>query len=136
MIEAKGHPNIRATHGTTVEITKEKHVTVRGDCVIAVAASKAAQDLHPDFKRALQTSGARVLIEIVAGSEREAIKAFGSPKLTLEHPTDLVVRKSDYVCERTLAIKADKAACDLSRSLLPYLKDPHRKVTITITVEV
>jgi len=73
---------------------------------------------------------------IEAGGIVEAVNAFGSPRLILKHPTDIVVRKSSYVCNRTLAIKADKAACDLSRKLVERLKDPKQKVKITLTVEV
>ena len=42
----------------------------------------------------------------------------------MSHPTDMVVRKSGYICGRTLAINADKAACDLSRALVEKLKNP------------
>ncbi|RLF17024.1 MAG: DUF371 domain-containing protein, partial [Thermoprotei archaeon] len=34
-IIAWGHPNIRALHRSTMEITKEPYVTPRGDCIIA-----------------------------------------------------------------------------------------------------
>jgi len=64
------------------------------------------------------------------------VKAFGSSRLILSHPTDIVVRKSDFICHRTLAVKADKAACDLSRALVEKLKNPEQVVKITLTVEV
>ncbi|HIG98004.1 TPA: DUF371 domain-containing protein, partial [Candidatus Woesearchaeota archaeon] len=35
---AHGHPNILATHRTTLEITKDSELTTRGNCVVAVAA--------------------------------------------------------------------------------------------------
>jgi hypothetical protein len=66
----------------------------------------------------------------------EVVNAFGSARLILMHPTDMVVRKSNYVCSRTLAIQADKAACDLSRKLVKKLKNPKQKVKITLTVNV
>ncbi|MDX1814121.1 MAG: DUF371 domain-containing protein, partial [Candidatus Bathyarchaeia archaeon] len=43
-------------------------------------------------------------------------------------------RKSDYVCSRTLAIHADKAAQDLSRGLVEKLKNPKQKMKITLEV--
>ena len=48
---------------------------------------------------------------------------------------DIVVRRSSYVCGRTLAVKADKAARDLSRRLVEKLRDPNSMVKITITVK-
>jgi hypothetical protein len=29
-IHARGHENVRATHATTIEVTKEEHLTPRG----------------------------------------------------------------------------------------------------------
>ena len=46
----------------------------------------------------------------------------------------MVIRKSDYVCERTLAVGADKAANDLSRALVEKLKNPKQEVRISLTV--
>jgi hypothetical protein len=135
-ILARGHENILATHKTTLEITKEAELSKRGDCIIAVSADKTLADLSTEFKQSLRKEKARITIMIEAGNTIETVKANGSPKLILTHPTDMVVRKSDYVCTRTLAIHADKAANDLSRELVQKLKNPKQKVKITLTVKV
>ncbi|MBE0512250.1 DUF371 domain-containing protein, partial [Candidatus Bathyarchaeota archaeon] len=111
---AHGHENIQATHETTFEVTKETTLTKRGDCIIAVEATKGAADLPLEFKEAARKKGAQITITIEAGELREIVRTKGSPRLLFTHPTDLVVRKTDYVCGRTLAIRADKAASDLS----------------------
>jgi len=136
IIFAHGHGNIQATHESTLEITKENEMSKKGDCIIAVSADKAIADLNPKFKGSLRNENAKMTMLIEAGGIVEAVNAFGSPRLILKHPTDIVVRKSSYVCSRTLAIKADKAAWDLSRKLVERLKDPKQKVKITLTVEV
>jgi len=135
VIDARGHENIQSTHETTFEITKETVLMKRGDCIIAVGATKGATDLHPDFKEAAKRRDTQITIMVEAGNMKEVVKAKGSPRLSFTHPTDLVVRKSDYVCGRTIAIKADRAAKDLSRKLVEKLRDPHQKVRITLTVE-
>jgi hypothetical protein len=127
-----GHRNIQATHKTTLEITKDKHLTKRGDCIVAVAADRALSDLSAEFKETLRKTNAKLTITIEVDGTTEQINAQGSPNLILAHPSDLVVRKSDYVCNRTLAIHADKAACDLSRELIEKLKNPQQKVKITL----
>jgi hypothetical protein len=124
-----------ATHKTTFEITKEASLTKQGDCIVAVKASKAAIDLPFEFKEAARKDGARITITIGAGELKEVVQAKGSPQLTFTHPTDLVVRKSSYVCSRTLAIGADKAAKDFSRKLAEKLRDPHQEITVTLIVE-
>jgi len=135
-ILAYGHKNIRATHESTLEITKDAQLSKKGDCVIAVSADKAVADLSPQFKESLRRENARITMLIEAGEVVEVVNVFGSLRLILTHPTDMVVRKSSYVCSRTLAIRADKAACDLSRKLVEKLRNPKRKVKIMLTVKV
>jgi len=132
---AYGHSNVQSTNKTTFEITKEKHLTKRGDCIIAVGASKGASDLNENFRAVARSQDARITIKIEVDGEKETVTAWGSPQLSFTHPTDLVVRKSTYVCGRTLAIRADKAACDFSRKLVERLRNPNQKVKITLTVE-
>jgi hypothetical protein len=132
---AHGHENIVATHKTTFEITKDAALTKQGDCIIAVEATRAAADLPLEFKQAATREGACITITIEAGELKEVVKAKGSPKLTFSHPTDLVVRKSSYVCSRTLAVGADKAASDFSRRFVEKIKDPNQGITVTLAVE-
>jgi len=131
-----GHENIRATHKTTLEFTKDTHLSKKGNCIVAVAADKALADLNPEFKENLRKPHAKLTILIEAGGIAEQVNAHGSPQLFLTHPTDMVIRKSDYMCSRTLAIHADKAAQDLSRELVEKLKKPQQKVKITLVVHV
>ena len=135
-IFAYGHANIRATHKTTFEITKESQLSKRGDCIIAVSADKAIGDLSFEFKEILRRENSKVTILIEAGETAEAVNAFGSPRLLLTHPTDMVIRRGDYICSRTLAIHADKAAYNFSRKLFEKLKNPRQKVKITIVAKV
>lgn len=131
-VDACGHENIRSTHTTTFEITKESTLTKRGDCVIGVGATKGAKDLSSEFKEAMRRQDAHITITIEAN---EVVKARGSPQLLFTHPTDMVVRKSNYICGRTIAIKANKAARDISRKLIEKIQNPNQKIKITLTVE-
>ncbi len=132
---ALGYANIQAIHPTTLMFTKDIHVSKKGDCIIAMTADKSVADLNAQFKEELRKSNAKVTVIIEAGDLREEIKAFGSPKLCLCHPTDIVIRKSDYICNRTLAICADKSSSDLPRGLVEKLQDPNQKVKVTLKVE-
>lgn len=136
IVLARGHKNIQATHESTLEITKDADLSKKGDCIIAVSANKALTDLSHRFKENLKRENARMIMVIEAENLMEVVNASGSPQLILGHPTDVVVRKSEYICTRTLAIQADRAACDLSRKLTEKLKNPKQKVKITLTVKV
>ena len=100
-----------------------------------MAADKGIKDLSDEFKRILKKTSVKLTIVIQANDKRERVEAWGTPKLTFDHATDLVVRKSSYVCERTLAIKANKAAKDFSRCLVAKLKSSQQKIDIVLTVE-
>ena len=134
-IVALGHENIQAIHPTTFMFTKEKHLSYTGDCIIAIAADKALADLTQIFKDTLRKPNSKLTIIIEAGGVTEQIKSSGSPKLILTHPTDIVVRKSGYLSDRTLAIDADKSSNDLSRQLIERLKNPKQKILITLVAE-
>jgi hypothetical protein len=136
VVNAFGHRNIKATHKTTFEITKERELSVRGDCIIAVSADKGFPDFRPEFKELLRMDGAKLKVQIKVDGIVETVSAFGSSRLILAHPTNLVVRKSEYICGRTLAIRADKAARDFSRDLVARLQNPAQRVQIFLTVEV
>jgi hypothetical protein len=131
-----GHENMQATHKTTLEFTKDPHLTKKGDCIVTVAADKALADLRANFKEKLRKPHAKLTITIEADGIIEQVNAEGSPHLILTHPIDMVVRKSDYICSRTLAVHADKAACDLSREVVEKLNKPEQKVKITLAVRV
>jgi len=134
-IVAFGHENVQATHPSTLMFTKEKHLSNTGDCIVAIAADKALVDLNQTFKDSLRKPNAKLTIIIEADGLTGQIKAFGSPILMLNHPTDVVVRKSDYISDRTLAIQADKSSNDLDRDLIEKLKNPKQKINITLIVD-
>jgi hypothetical protein len=131
-----GHEKILATHKTTLEFTKDMHLSKKGDCIVTVATDKALADLSAEFKENLRKTNAKLSVLIEVDGLIEQVNAHGSPRLILTHPTDMVIRKSDYVCSRTLAIHADKAAQDLPRDFVEKLKNPKHKVKITLEVRV
>jgi len=133
---AYGHELIRSTHRTTLEITREMELAERGDCIVAVRSNKACADLRRDFIKAARRSDAEITMILQADEVMDTVKAIGDPGLSFTHPTDIVVRRSQYVCNRTLAVKADKAAADLPRSLVKKLRNPNQKIRITLTVRV
>jgi hypothetical protein len=132
VIVAFGHENMQAIHPTTLMITKDADLSKQGDCIVAVGADKAVVDLSPEFKQGLRNPNSKLTILIEVDGTVEQIHAEGSPKLTLTHTADIVIRKSDFTSERTLAIHADKASNDLPRELIKKLASPKQKVTFTL----
>lgn len=134
-IRAKGHPKIRATHATTLEITKDTDLTEKGDCIVAICASKGAADLSPEFRRLMKNNDTRVTMTVKVANQSETVTGRGDRRLTLSHPTDLVVRKSNYVCTRTLVVGADKSASELSREFVSALRRQSSTIAVEIVAE-
>jgi len=119
-----GHVMVRATHQRTIEITTDEHLTPRGDCIIGVGASKGVAQLSSSIKRALRTEDARVKLTIVTQGGEFSFAAKGSKDLSFESSTDMVIRRSDFVCGRTLAISAESSAREIPRRIVGTLKSP------------
>lgn len=117
----RGHPNVRALHRSTFEITKEEHLTRSGTCILAIHADKGPCDFNSEFRQSLMADSALLVTTLTAGSESCTIHAHGSSRLTLDHPTDLVWRRSSYIDSRTVAIHADRTAQTLPRALIAAL---------------
>lgn len=133
-IIAYGHPNITATHTTTFEITKAEEIKKDANCIIAVKANKACKDLSKEMKDALK-EGRKVEIIVEAEGIKDKIVAYGSPALKLTNPEDIVVRKSDFIDNRTLAILADKAANEIKQELIEKLRKAGVKIKITLEIK-
>lgn len=134
-LRARGHSNILATHPTTFEITKDPRLTKRGNCVIAVEANRSLADLSPEFKRMCRHGEAQITVEFKAAGIAESIFGSGSSELTLGHLSEIVGRRSTYVSDRTLMIRADRAASDIRRDLVRELKSPNTRVEVRLIAE-
>ena len=134
-IEFSGHENIRSNHKKTIEITKESHLTPQGDCIIGVNAKSSCSDLPDELKNKLRNPDSEISFSIKVGDEDFVLVGRGHPELLLSHTEDIVIRKSDFICPRTLAVKCDKASNLLPRSMVTKLQDPKTRGTFTIVVE-
>lgn len=121
--KTRGHINVTSRHKTTFEVTTDDEIGIKADCIVGVASEKSMKDFSEEFKSALRREDAKIKVILMTRNARDEIKGYGHSDLPLDHNTDIVCRKSDYVCGRTLMIKADKAACDLNSHLIEDLKN-------------
>ena len=130
---ARGPENITSHHKSTFEITTDKTLTLKGDCIIGVCSNTILNDLPSTLKEKIKTDNTKIELILETDNAHDSIIGFGCSKLTLNHPTDMVCRKSDFTCNRTLMINSNKAARDLDKDLINDLKKGcNLKVTIKI----
>lgn len=118
---AYGHKNMLATHPTTLEFTTEDFLTLRGDCILGIKAHYS----QPPWKEPV-----KLKITLSVNNIHDELTTEFNPTFTSTKA--MVIRKSSYVDERTFAIHASKAAKDIKRELVKKLKDPEKKIEITI----
>ena len=134
-IQFSGHENIRSNHQKTIEITKESNLTPQGDCIIGVNAKSSCADLPEELKNKLKNPNTKVTFSIKVGADNFVVEWKGHPDLILSHDEDIVIRKSDFICPRTLAVKCDKASDMLPRSMVTQLQNPKTTGIFTIITE-
>lgn len=130
-----GHPNVRSLHSKSIEITKDGYLTPKGDCIIGIKANKACTDLEESIRRGLKSSSAIVKIEVIVGDESFNIKGRGDERLTMLNPQDIVIRRTNFVCPRTMSVLCDKASSDMPRELVRLLQHQEQKGIFRITIE-
>ena len=118
-ITAWGHPKIIATHKSTIEVTKENYLTERGDCIVGISSSHSLKDLKSFLKN---LTGKWIEITFRVEDVMDKVCGYVHPDLTFKSDRDFVLRKSDFICDRTLMINSDKAAIDLDREIVSLLK--------------
>ena len=134
-IPFSGHGNILSLHKKTIEITKDSHLTINGDCIIGINANLACIDLPEKFKKKVQNSNSEIIFTIKVGPHSFTIHGKGSEKLTLKHKNDIVLRKSAFVCSRTLAINCDMASDDIPREIIKELQSQNATGIMIIEVK-
>ncbi|MFB6137561.1 MAG: DUF371 domain-containing protein [Halobacteriaceae archaeon] len=133
-VRATGHEHVAATHASTFEVTTDDWLTPAGDCIVGVAADRAPADFDDAFVAACRDPDATVTVTLSAAGHRETVAASGHPDLTVDSERSLVVRTSEYVDDRTVAVDADAAAADLDRELVAALADG-ADLTCELTVD-
>ncbi|HWS21827.1 MAG TPA: DUF371 domain-containing protein [Methanoregula sp.] len=129
-VYCRGHPLVLGNHPTTFEVTREDHLTKNGNCIIGIAADKGCNGLSPEFKRVLSHDDAILITRLSCDGVVIEVKSQGSFKFTLDHPTDIVWRRSSFVCRRTIGIMSDHVAATLPKKLIENLAEGKEMLVI------
>jgi|SRR4051812_22194421 uncharacterized protein len=130
-----GHRNVQSLHARTIEITKDPNLTLRGDCIIGVGANKSCYDMNQKLKRLLKDDSSSLTIDIIVGNKSFKINGFGNKRLLLLSKHDIVIRKTNFICGRTMAVCCDNASSDIPRDMIHCLQNPETKGIFRITID-
>ena len=131
-----GHKNIRGTHPSTIEFTRDHGLSPKGDCILGIEASFTPSEIERFMKQALggRHNPVPISIEIyIEGSKEpmETLTALLNPGFHDTH--EMVLRTSDFHSGRTFGIRASKAAAQLNRGFIEKLRDPKTRAEVVIS---
>jgi uncharacterized protein len=129
-----GHKNIRSLHPKTIEITTESDLTLNGDCIIGVKASCGCNDIPEQMKNLMRKSKSEIFFTISVKDISFKVKGAGHENLILTNSHDIVIRKSSFICPRTLAIHCDLASDSIPRQMIKILQNPDSRGIFAIDV--
>ncbi len=120
---ARGHPDIRATHTKSLELTADPLITSRATCVVGVEA-------HFD-----PVAWAMLRGEVHVALRVDDRVAHGSAVVNPVHEVSgrIVLRRGDFRDADTFAVEATLTAADLPRDLAGRLVDETADVVLTVT---
>ena len=123
LLRCRGHPNIQASHPSTLELEEESFLTIRGDCIVCIECTGA------DELRRLATGKGLAKLFIVA------MNPFLSPYiayaivdgfLPAKQPKRLIARKSAHR-ENSVIICSSLSASELPSDLRKLLRSNYTK---------
>ena len=132
--KAYGHPNILGTHKATLEFTKDDALSLKGDCIVGVKADFKLNKLK-EFIKASSNKKVTITIQAISKDKKhQKIKEEVSAELNanFNDSKEFVIRKTNFVSERTFAISSNKAALGLNRDLIQFLKEKSSKIGVII----
>jgi len=131
---AHGHPNILGTHKTTLEFTRDVELTLKGDCIVGVKADFDLNKIRQFIKKSTNKKITITIKPITKDKKYQKTKETASAELNPNFDSDkeFVVRKTDFVSERTFAISSNKAAFELDRDLIRFLKEKKNKISVVV----
>ncbi len=130
-----GHPNVSSTHKTTLEFTTESDLSTKGDCILAVKSTCSLRNLPDNLKEKMKIDGQTIIVILEVDHKQEKIIGYGNSKLSFTDENAIIIRKSPFVCSRTLMINSNKAAFDISRDIVNSLTTPSNVLNVTIQVD-
>lgn len=132
-----GHENILANHKNSFEFTKDKNLSLDGDCIVGVKSDfseigfdvKDKESTKFGFDESVYTK-----IKVTIECEGLSDKILGYYNTDFDSDGSIVFRKSKEKDKRTFAFYCDKGAVDIDRELVEKLKSPHTKMIVRIEV--
>ncbi len=131
---AYGHKNILATHKTTIEFTKDRELSLRGNCILGINADFDLSELKKSIEKKInKNKQIKDKIKIIINMDGISDEIAAELNPDFDDDEEIVIRMGEFKSKRTLGVRADKAAAHIKRELVEKLKNPEQKIMVSIT---
>jgi len=120
-----GHPNILASHKNTVEFTKDKELSLNGDCILGVNSDFDLEELKKFIR-----GKAKIKVDIEVDDVKDSFECNVNPKF--DDSEEIVFRLGEFDSSRTLGLRSTKAAKHINREIVEKMKN-NGKMKVTIS---
>jgi len=122
---AYGHPNIRASHKNTIEFTREKELSVKGDCILGVDSDFDTGEIAEFVK-----DKAKIRVKITVDGISDEFECMPNKKFS--DNKEMVFRLGEFASERTLGLRCSKAAKHIKREIAGKMKIEGKRMRVAI----
>jgi len=126
IFHCSGHENVKGTHASTFEFTKDDFLTKEGDCIIGIKADFSLEKVK-EFIRGNDVID--VIIE--CDGIKDEIRCLTNHKFNSDH--EMVFRIGEFASERTLGVRAEKASKLIHREIIEKMKKKNSKMIVTLS---
>ncbi len=125
----KGHENTLSEHKTTLEFTRDKTLSKKGDCILGISADTSFSDLIGRAGKKLNER--KLIVSISAGRYTDFLSGLFNPVFSSNH--EMVIRKSNFTDARTFMTGSNKSAVEIDRKVVRHLKNPRNSARIDVS---
>ena len=120
-----GHKNLLGKHKNTLEFTKDKELSLKGDCIIGVGADF---DLVKLKKFLAKTE--KIKMTLTVNKLTEEILFEVNHHFNDAH--EIVIRLGEFKSNRTLGTHASKSAKMINRKIIKLMQNPKQRMVIKL----
>jgi hypothetical protein len=122
---AYGNAGIEGTHKGVLEFTQRTSVIPKGASVVGTRS-----DFDPEALAALAIVSKKIKMTLTVKGISETIT--GDVNKSFLPGSDVIIRKGPQSSPGTIIINSDKAASDLPKKMIEYLKNPEERMIVTV----
>lgn len=126
-----GHENVTARHENSLEFTKDSKLSLNGDCIIGVKADFSLEEIRRFIEYKKKNNSVKNIDVKITIKIDDFVEDFdGILNEDFNDENEIVIRKSEFLSERTLVIKSSKVASEIDKKIIHKLQHKEKFIVV------